>query len=87
MTIAVHSYTIYHAPNAYLGTVLLRRNLAAVPGAVLVRHPIFVPRERGIRRQPERSENPCATVLGGWSGAAMIQRAKRRAEKRSAFRR
>jgi len=48
MTIAVHSYTIYHSPNAYLGTVLLRRSLAAVPGAVLVRHPIFVPRERGI---------------------------------------
>jgi 2-hydroxychromene-2-carboxylate isomerase len=48
MTVAVHSYTIYHSPNAYLGTVLLRRNLAAVPGAVLVRHPIFVPRERGV---------------------------------------
>jgi 2-hydroxychromene-2-carboxylate isomerase len=48
MTIAVHSYTIYHSPNAYLGTVLLRRNLAAVPGAVLVRHPIFIPRERGV---------------------------------------
>jgi hypothetical protein len=48
MTIAVYSYTIYHSPNAYLGTVLLRRGLAAVPGAVLVRRPIFVPRERGV---------------------------------------
>jgi 2-hydroxychromene-2-carboxylate isomerase len=48
MTIAVHSYTIYHSPNAYLGTVLLRRGLAAVPGAVLVRRPIFLPRERGV---------------------------------------
>src|SRR2546423_1690682 len=48
MTIAVHSYTIYHSPNAYLGTVLLRRSLATIPAAVLVRHPIFVPRERGL---------------------------------------
>jgi 2-hydroxychromene-2-carboxylate isomerase len=48
MTIAVHSYTIYHSPNAYLGTVLLRRGLAAIPDTVLVRHPIFVPRERGV---------------------------------------
>ncbi|CAH2602145.1 Disulfide bond formation protein DsbA [Rhodovastum atsumiense] len=48
MMIAVHSYTIYHSPNAYLGTVLLRRALAGVTGAVLVRHPIFVPRSRGV---------------------------------------
>jgi 2-hydroxychromene-2-carboxylate isomerase len=48
MTITIHSYTIYHSPNAYLGTVLLRRGLAALPGAVLVRQPIFVPRERGV---------------------------------------
>jgi len=48
MTIAVHSYSIYHSPNAYFGTVLLRRNLTAVPDAVLVRRPIFVPRERGV---------------------------------------
>jgi 2-hydroxychromene-2-carboxylate isomerase len=48
MVLTVHSYTIYHSPNAYLGTVLLRRRLAAVPGVVLVRHPILVPRERGV---------------------------------------
>jgi 2-hydroxychromene-2-carboxylate isomerase len=48
MTVTVHSYTIYHSPNAYLGTVLLRRNLETVPDALLVRHPIFVPRERGV---------------------------------------
>jgi 2-hydroxychromene-2-carboxylate isomerase len=48
MTILVHSYTIYHSPNAHLGTALLRRNLTAVPDAVLMRRPIFVPRERGV---------------------------------------
>lgn len=48
MTITVRSYTIWHSPNAYLGTVLLRRNLADAPYALLVRRPIFVPRERGI---------------------------------------
>lgn len=44
----VQSFTIYHSPNAYLGTVLLRRALATQPIAVLVRRPIFVPRERGV---------------------------------------
>jgi 2-hydroxychromene-2-carboxylate isomerase len=48
MTLVVQSYTIYHSPNAYLGTVLLRRSLAAIHDAVLVRRPIFVPRERGV---------------------------------------
>ncbi len=48
MTVHAQSYTIYHSANAYLGTVLLRRALAAVPGAALVRRPIFVPRERGV---------------------------------------
>jgi 2-hydroxychromene-2-carboxylate isomerase len=47
MTITVYSYTIYHSPNAYLGTVLLRRAIAALPDVQLVRRPIFVPRERG----------------------------------------
>jgi len=48
MTIPAESFTIYHSPNAYLGTVLLRRALAVVPGAILVRRPIFVPREHGV---------------------------------------
>ena len=48
MTVHAQSYTIYHSANAYLGTVLLRRALAAVPGVALVRRPIFVPRERGV---------------------------------------
>lgn len=48
MSISVQSFTIYHSPNAYLGTVLLRRALATVPDAQLVRRPIFVPRERGV---------------------------------------
>ena len=44
----VDSFTIYHSPNAYLGTVLLRRALADLPEVVLRRRPIFVPRERGV---------------------------------------
>ena len=48
MTISVYSYTIYHSPNAYLGTVLLRRAITGLPGAELVRRPIYVPRERGL---------------------------------------
>ena len=48
MTLSVYSYTIYHSPNAYLGTVLLRRALADLPRAKLVRRPIYVPRERGL---------------------------------------
>jgi 2-hydroxychromene-2-carboxylate isomerase len=48
MTVSVYSYTIYHSPNAYLGTVLLRRALAELPGTDLVRRPIFIPRERGL---------------------------------------
>jgi len=48
MTITVYSYTIYHSPNAYLGTVLLRRAIAELPNVRLVRRPIYVPRERGL---------------------------------------
>lgn len=48
MTVSVSSFTIYHSANAYLGTVLLRRSLAAKADAVLVRRPIFVPRNRGV---------------------------------------
>jgi 2-hydroxychromene-2-carboxylate isomerase len=48
MTITIYSYTIYHSPNAYLGTVLLRQSIAGLPGVQLVRRPIYVPRERGL---------------------------------------
>ena len=48
MIVPVESFTIYHSPNAYLGTVLLRRALVAAPAARLVRRPVFVPRERGV---------------------------------------
>jgi 2-hydroxychromene-2-carboxylate isomerase len=48
MTVLVYSYTIYHSPNAYLGTVLLRRALVGLPGVELVRRPIYVPRDRGL---------------------------------------
>jgi 2-hydroxychromene-2-carboxylate isomerase len=48
MAVLVYSYTIYHSPNAYLGTVLLRRALAGLPELELVRRPIFVPRTRGL---------------------------------------
>jgi len=48
VAVPVKSFTIYHSPNAYLGTVLLRRTLADAPGARLVRRPIFVPRDRGV---------------------------------------
>jgi hypothetical protein len=48
MTITVYSYTIYHSPNAYLGTVLLRRAIIGLPDVQLVRRPICVPRVRGL---------------------------------------
>ncbi len=48
MTIPVYSYTIYHSPNVYLGTVLLRRAIAGLPGVELVRRPIYVPRDLGL---------------------------------------
>src|SRR6516225_3268064 len=48
MTVLVYRYTIYHSPNAYLGTVLLRRALANVPGVRLIRQPIYIPHERGV---------------------------------------
>ena len=44
----VYSYTIYHSPNAYLGTILLRQAIAGLSGVQLVRRPIYVPRERGL---------------------------------------
>jgi 2-hydroxychromene-2-carboxylate isomerase len=46
--ITVVSYTIYHSPNSYLGTVLANRLLADVPVHV-ERRPIYIPRERGLK--------------------------------------
>jgi 2-hydroxychromene-2-carboxylate isomerase len=46
--ITVYRYTIYHSPNAYLGTVLLRRAIAGAPDVRFVRRPIYVPRLRGV---------------------------------------
>jgi 2-hydroxychromene-2-carboxylate isomerase len=48
MTVSLYSYTIYHSPNTYLGTVRLRRAIADLPGIELVRRPIYVPRDRGL---------------------------------------
>ena len=44
----VVAYTIYHSPNAYLGTVLAERALATLPVEV-VRRPICVPKARGVK--------------------------------------
>jgi 2-hydroxychromene-2-carboxylate isomerase len=46
--VSLYSYTIYHSPNAYLGTVLLRQAIADLPEIELVRRPIYVPRDRGL---------------------------------------
>ncbi|HJQ60957.1 MAG TPA: DsbA family protein [Vineibacter sp.] len=48
MPAVIRSYTIYHSPNAYLGSVLLRRAVAERPDVGIVRRPIFVPRHRGV---------------------------------------
>jgi 2-hydroxychromene-2-carboxylate isomerase len=47
MSIRVVCYTIYHSPNAYLGSVLAERTLAALP-VQIERRPIYVPRARGV---------------------------------------
>ena len=44
----IYSYTIYHSPNAYLGSVLARRALQELPHLRLLRRPFFVPRDRGV---------------------------------------
>lgn len=46
--LAVTSFTIYHSANSYLGITLLKQALADLPDVIMVRRPIFVPRERGI---------------------------------------
>ena len=46
--VVIESFTIYHSPNAYLGTVLLRRALADRPEIALLRRPIHIPRARGV---------------------------------------
>jgi hypothetical protein len=69
MTIPVYSYTIYHSPNAYLGTVLLRRAIAGLPGVELLRP--LCGRNRaeaaGVMltafREPSRAASPCGRGL------------------------
>src|SRR5262245_28258148 len=46
--LTVTSYTIYHSPNAYLGSVLAARRLSRFPIAI-ERRPIFIPRARGVK--------------------------------------
>ena len=46
--ITVVSYTIYHSPNAYLGSILAERVLAALP-ATIERRPISIPKSRGVK--------------------------------------
>ncbi len=46
--ITVISYTIYHSPNSYLGVILAERMLAHLP-VRMVRRPIFVPHDRGVK--------------------------------------
>lgn len=48
MVLPVFSYTIYHSPSAYIGTVLLRRIMGVLEGVELVRKPILVPRSMGV---------------------------------------
>ena len=46
--LTIYSYTVYHSPNAYLGSILLRRALADLPGVTLIRKPFLIPRSRGV---------------------------------------
>ncbi len=46
--VEIHSFTIYHSPNAYLGMRMAERVLAGLP-VKIVRQPIFIPRERGLK--------------------------------------
>jgi hypothetical protein len=57
MVLTVHSYTIYHSPNAYFGTVVLCRGLAVIPGVVLVWRPIM-PAPTQVRK-PFSRLSPC----------------------------
>ncbi len=44
----IASFTIYHSPNAYIGSVLLRRAAEKRNEITIERRPIYVPRERGV---------------------------------------
>jgi 2-hydroxychromene-2-carboxylate isomerase len=46
--LTVEAFTIYHSANSYLGMVLLRRALEALPRVQVVRRPILIPRARGV---------------------------------------
>jgi 2-hydroxychromene-2-carboxylate isomerase len=57
----IESFTIYHSPNAYLGSVILRRRLVGRSDVRVVRRPILVPRSRGVL---------VAELVGGAESAA-----------------
>lgn len=46
--ITITSYTIYHSPNAYLGSILAERALAGLPVRI-ERRPIYIPKDRGVK--------------------------------------
>jgi len=83
MAVSAYSYTIYHSPNAYLGTALLRRAVAELPGVELVRRPIYVPREHGLmiaagtarcrapRAVPMKIRRPCRAAISSISATVL----------------
>ncbi|MEQ9143776.1 MAG: DsbA family protein [Parvibaculaceae bacterium] len=46
--ITVYSYTIYHSPNAYIGSILAARAFAKNPQIELIRRPLMIPKSRGL---------------------------------------
>jgi 2-hydroxychromene-2-carboxylate isomerase len=60
--LTIESFTIYHSPNAYLGSMLLARALDGLDHITLVRRPIHIPRARGVK---------VADLVGGRETAAM----------------
>ena len=51
--ITIRSYTVYHSPNSYIGSILAERALAKLSGAgvafAIERRPIYIPRDRGVK--------------------------------------
>jgi hypothetical protein len=46
--IKVYSYSIYHSANSYIGIILAQKSLRGLP-VDIVRRPIYIPKERGIK--------------------------------------